>query len=381
MTWSGGFAPVSLQTCLLAGTFGLALAARDRRVRPLLPLAGGATLGVLLALPQMGPTLLAARDSARDPATPNILRALGLTLDHLRTLIWPDLLHWPVPANEATGSPSPSWYALAQLPAQKARAFNYPETAFGIGIPGALLALYGLLDRRPRTLFFAAVTAVAFGLTTATTPWLQIADVGGLSRVGDLRRFLFLVATGLTVLAAFGADRLLTHARVSVVAIGAALVAIASAVHGLELLAVVGDVEAFETLYAERLAGPVTLPDGTIVDVSVEQARAAMRSRPGEAAANLSHELTTFGRALMAAVGVLLACLLTTGARRILLLMALAGIELVLAGHGTRVAVPIDRLLRVPLLLRPVAEASRAADATEQPRPRLLRLEQPGARA
>ncbi|MEY2982828.1 MAG: hypothetical protein RL562_3055 [Planctomycetota bacterium] len=381
VTWSGGFAPVSLQTCLLAGALGAAFAARDRQARPLLPLAAGAGLGVLLALPQMGPTLLAARDSARDPATPEILRALGLSFEHLRTLLWPDLLHWPVPGIGSGGSPSPSWFALEHLPAQKARAFNFPETAFAIGVPGALLALLGALERRPRALFFAGVAAVSFALATATTPWLQVADVAGLSRVGDLRRFLFLTATALTVLAALGADRLLSRERVPLLTLGAAAVAAVSGWNWIELLATVGDLDAFEALYADRMAGPITLPDGTVVDVSPEQARAAMRGRPGEAAANLSHEIVTYGRTLAVALAALLASLFTKGTPRVLVLAACGGMELLFAGSGTRLAIPNERLSKLPLLLRPVAEATRAADAAAQPRPRLFRLEQPGVRA
>lgn len=381
VTWSGGFAPVSLQTCMLAGAFGAALAIRDRRARPLFTLGAGAALGVLLSLPQMGPTLLAARDSARDPATPEILRALGLSFEHLRTLLWPDLLHWPVPSQGSGAAPSPSWFALDHLPAQKARAFNYPETAFGIGIPGALLAAFALFERRRRNLFFAAVTVLSFGLATATTPWLQLADWGGLSRVGDLRRFLFLTATGLTVLSAFGADRVLDQRRAAFVAAASAMVVLASAFPWLELLGAVGDIPAFEALYAEKMAGPVTLPDGTVVEITAEMARAAMESQPFQAAANLRHELVTYGRALAVAVLTLLASLWMRGAGRVLLLGLLAGVELLLAGWGTRVAIPTERLLRLPLLLRPVAEATREAESTGQPRPRLFRLERRGATA
>lgn len=382
ITWSGGFAPVSLQTCMLTAAFGGALAFRDRSARPLLPLACGAALGAVLALPQMGPTLLAARDSARDPATPEILRALGLSFEHLRTLLWPDLLHWPAPTNAfGSAAPSPSWFALEHLPAQKARAFNFPETAFGIGIPGALLALVALLDRRPRNLFFAAVTAASFGLATATTPWIQLAEYGGLARVGDLRRFLFLTATGLTVLAACGADRLLTEGRPRLYLTAAVVTAFACVVPWIELLSVSGDPEAFARLYAERLAGPVTLPDGTIVEVTAEQALTAMQSRPGEAAANLGHELATYGRALAVCAASIVGCVFLRGTRRVLLLALLAGVELLLAGQGTRVAVENERLLRMPLLLRPVAEACREAEELGQPRPRLFRLERPGVTA
>ncbi|MDA0935048.1 MAG: hypothetical protein O3C51_16485, partial [Planctomycetota bacterium] len=244
-TWSGGFAPVSLQTCMLTAAFGVALAVRDRCARPLVPLACGAGLGAVLALPQMGPTLLAARDSARDPATPEILRALGLSFEHLRTLIWPDLLHWPVPQSGiGSAAPSPSWFALDHLPAQKARAFNYPETAFGIGIPGALLALVGLVDRRPRNLFFAVVTIGSFGLATATTPWLELAEAGRLARVGDLRRFLFLTATGLTVLAACGADRLLSARRPVAFLVGGVAAAAMCFVPWITLLGLSGDPDA-----------------------------------------------------------------------------------------------------------------------------------------
>jgi len=381
VTWSGGFAPVSLQTCMLAAALGMAFAVRDRRARPLLPLGAGAALGVLLSLPQMGPTLLAAQDSARDPATPEILRALGLSFEHLRTLLWPDLLHWPAPSQVSGAAPAPSWFALDHLPAQKARAFNYPETAFGIGIPGALLAAWALFDRRPRNLFFAAVTILSFGLATATSPWIELADWGGLSRVGDLRRFLFLTATGLTALAALGAERLLACRRAVFVATTAAIVAVLSAAPWLELLATVDDLPAFEALYAERLAGPVTLPDGTVIEVSTDMARAAMQSRFGEAAANLRHELVTYGRALAVATVTMLAALWASGARRVLLLALVAGVELLLAGWGTRVAVPTERLLRLPLLLRPVAEATLEAEAAGQPRPRMFRLERRGATA
>jgi hypothetical protein len=379
ISWSGGFAPVSLQVSFLAGAFALCRALEVGRVRPLLGLAAGCALGAVLALPQMGPTLLAAQDTSRLPAAAEQLRASGLGLAHLRTLIWPDLLNWPAPPL-ADGGVGPAWAALELLPDAKARGSNYPETAFAVGLPAVLLALLALLVRRDApTWFFAGVAVLGFGLATAATPFLELSALIPGARAGDLRRFLFACSAGLCVLAALGADRLGSGRRGALLAGLALAIAALSAWPFLARLTLAGDPAAFRELYAERLAGPRTLPDGQVVEVSSAMVLRAMETvRPHEAAVNLAMQTWTYGRTLVVALAA--AFLFWRGRPATLLpaLLALTALELIAAGQGTIVPVPTERVLALPSTLEPVRAASAAAEAAGQPRPRLFRLEQPG---
>lgn len=380
ISWSGGFAPVSLQVTLLCGAWALFLAIRERDHRPLWGIAAGLGLGALLALPQMGPTLLASTDSARQPIAPAGLTAAGMSWQHLRTLVWPDLLAWPEQAIH-DGQAWTAWKALELLPADKLwppenlSNFNYPETAFAIGIPGLLLVLVAIARRDALTWFFAGVAVLAFGFATAKSPFLELSAVVPGARVGDLKRFLFLVAVSLCTLAALGADRLVARERPRGVAALAAAIAILCALPFVQHLVVAGDVEAFRQMYAERLAREV---GGR--SVTPEMAMDAMRLRSYEAGDNLAMLLWTFGRSFVVAAAATIVVWWAPARTRILALAALAAVELVAAGAGTIVPVPVERVQRLPATLEPVAYATAEAERASRPRPRLFRLEVSGRR-
>ena len=369
ISWLGGFAPVSLQTCGLVLAFAVLRAVETRSVRPLLGIGLGFALGAIIALPQMGPTLLASTISARLPMLDTDLSANGMTWSHLRTLVFPDLFSWP-DTRMVGGAAGPPWAALDALPMHKAAAFNFPETAFAIGLPGLLAALAAF--RRPRILvvFLGMVALGAFGLATAEGPFLGLAHWIPGARAGDLRRFLYLVAMTLAVLAALGADRMTQGRRDPAAALCALGIAALALWPLLGLLGHNGDLDSFRLAWAQRLAG-----EREGLQVSVEQVLASMGQRPFEAANNYAALLQTFARTAIVALAAAALCWFARGAWRLRGLAALGGLELLVAGLGTLVPVSTERVERLPALLGPVADATRQAERAGQPRPRLHRID------
>jgi hypothetical protein len=379
LSWSAGFAPVSLQLTLLVGGYATWRAVSHRDLRPTLRLGAGFALGALLASPQMGPVLQAAGITARPPASAASLAANGLAAPQLASLVFPDLLQWPA-ARMHGGETGPAWVALECLADRdapdllevdrRARTANWPETAFAIGIPGLLCALLALAQATRRAAFFGAVLVLAIGLAMARTPFLELSGWIPGARAGDLRRFLFLASMAIAVLAALGAELVLRARRAHALGALALLVAAVSAVPLVELLRIDGDLEAFRTLWAKRLAGPRA---GIVVDEAM--VRAAMELRPFEAANNLAAQTATAWRALLVALGAALAAFGLRGGARVRVLAALAALELLHAGAGIVVPVPTERVERVPAILAPLVAETAAATAKEAPRPRFQRLE------
>ncbi|MBK8977577.1 MAG: YfhO family protein [Planctomycetes bacterium] len=366
ISWSGGFAPVSLQTTALVLALALATAATSRRARPLLGIGAGFALGGLVALAQMGPTLLASTLSAREAPTPEQLAAIGLSSRHLASLVWPDLLHWPARAYQA-----PTFAALRELPAfldpAVAGRFNWSETAVSIGLPAALLVPLAALTRaRVAVGVCIAAGALAFGLATAKSPFLELSGVLPGARAGDLRRFLYLASIGLTVAAAAGADVLLRRPAVRV--LPAVLALAGAAVTGALLLRWAlpfATDEQFAADWAARLGERAQLP--------AEIVRAAMDVRPTEIADN--HAMQVWCASRVTIVAVLAALVLVVPlrpARRVHVLLVLTAVELLLAGAGTFVAVPVARVVHPPTTLAPVIDAT--ARAAPGDVPRLVRL-------
>lgn len=367
LSWSGGFAPVSLQTTGLVVLFAAYRAIELRTLRPLPGIFAGLLLGGVLALPQMGPTLLASTLSSRPTMTDAELQANGLTFDHLRTLLFPDLLNWP-DARSVGGATAPPWTALEELDYGRAARFNFPETAFAFGVPGLVLALCAL--RRPARLsrLWFAVAVLAFGLATANQPFLTLAHLIPGARAGDLRRFLYLVAMTLPLLAADGADRTLLLARDRLGAAIALLFAVVAASGLARVLIHGGDPESFRAWFADRLvAAHPEVPRAMVLD--------AMQVRPFETPNNLSALTLTHGRTLLVAVATAALCLFARGGARLRGLAALTAIELCHAGAGTIVAVDTARVERMPRLLGPVVDATHAAEAEHAARPRLQRID------
>ncbi len=374
ISWSGGFAPVSLQTTGLAVLLSLVLAVATRRVLPLVELGLGGALGGVLALAQMVPTLAAAAATSRETASAEALRGYGLSAAHLLSTLWPDLLNWSLRPYHA-----PSFVQLDLLPPmppEQAARFNWPETAFALGLPALALLPVALLptaERRPRLVPTALllVGLVALGIATAASPFLELTAVLPGARAGDLRRFLFLAHVGLLVGAAGGADVLLRSPRTALAtALPIATVALFVSVVllGAWAMPTASDAE-FADAWSQRIAASVGLPG-----IDAAAVRTAMELRATEIADNHAHLLTTFGRGSVAGLALLLVLVTLRGGRRVLALAAVGALELVHAGAGTVVPVAVERVAEAPAVLEPV----RAARSADQPA-RLCRLFAPDA--
>lgn len=368
ITWSGGFAPVSLQCCYLAAAFALWRVVAERRPRALLTIGAGVLLGALLALAQMVPTLLAAMRSARPDFTGEELAAFGLSLHHLKTLVWPDLLHWPAQIEHA-----PSWRALEALPLAAARTFNWPETACALGLVGAIAMPVAVATRATASVFFAISAVLAFGLSTAKSPFLELTAVLPGARAGDLRRFLFAFSMAALVLAAIGVERVASSPRARLVAALAALCAALLSAIGL-LAPLRLDDAAFVRHWAERL-----LPRAAGSGITLDSLSAMLAARPDDVAQNRAHELLTFGRTATVALIAALALWRLRAGRLVVVLAALTALELAQAGRGTIVPVERERVTTPPATLAPALEATRQAQAAGTPRPRFGRLLAPGS--
>lgn len=373
--WLGGFAPVALQSSYLVLAYAVLCAARSRRgcrLRPLRRVGFAFVVGALIACPQMLPVLDAARDTARAVPTTADLRAHAMSWPHLLTLLWPDLLAWAQPAfyDGSIDNVRLPFASLLLLDFHSANTMNWPETAFAVGVGGVALAAAGLAHRvlRPEAWFFAACAVFGLLLATATPPFLELSGAMPGARSGDVRRFLFLPAMALPVLAAFGVDRWLGGASLGAARAGLALLAVLSAVLFVLHL---GDAKVMQHEYARLAVARHPVPG-----VSVEAFEQA--ARPDEAAHNQAHLLATFLRAALAA-GIGFAAL---GMRRrsaavpvVLALVVVA--ELWHVGRGPVVAVAASRVDRPPRILGPALAAT--AEAPLGARPRFQRVEWPPA--
>lgn len=367
--WLGGFAPVALQSAYLVLAFtGLCAfrAARGARLRPLLHVGIAFVLGGLLACPQMLPVLEAARDTARGVPTVDDLRAHALSWPHLLTALWPDLLAWAQPAfyNDSLDDVRIPFAALVLLDLASANTMNWPETAFALGVGGLALVGAGLADqtRRPEALFFAACAALGLLLATGCKPFLELSAWVPGARSGDVRRFLFLPAMALPVLAAFGADRWLAGARLRGTRVLLASILIVSA--GLCAAHCI-DADNVQQTYAELAVARHPVP-GVTVEAFVDAAN------PGEAYHNQAHLLATFLRAaLAAAVAFVVLGMRRRSAATIVGLAVVTSAELVHAGRGPVVAVEAARVDQPPRILGPAL-----ADTTDNGvRPRFQRID------
>ncbi len=375
--WLSGFAPVALQSSYLVLAFALLCAARTprgARRRPLTHLLVAFALGGLIACPQMLPVLAATTDTARGTPTVEALRQAAMSWPHLLTACWPDLLTWAQPAfyNQSLDDARIPFAALTLLDPLSARQMNWPETAFAIGIGGSVLAVAGVAARAQRALavFFAAAAALGLLLATAAWPVLDTIVVLPGVRSGDARRFLFLTAMALPVLAAFGAERWLTGERMRGASFACAAIACLS---GVLFCAHLVDSDRVLDAHA-RMA---TWRHSTnAIQITPEHFKGEVH--PGEAADNRSHLLATFGRAALSAAAVWV--LLRMRRRPALAMVALAGvtmIELTHAGRGPVVAVDAARVDTPPTLLAAALTATKQAAAKAQPRPRFHRVDPP----
>ncbi len=366
LTWLSGFAPVSLQISYLAVAFAAVLATqnpRGQRLGPLLLVAAGLGLGVLLASAQLIPVLFAKAASSRTIAPEALYAHKALSWNHLLALIWPDLLAWPRDHFYGDlGARHHPWAAVVLLPRiWHGAVFNYKETAFAIGIVPLVFAVTTFGRTPPRHAVFFGAAAVA-GLLLALAPpgILQLTAVIPGARAGDLKRFLFLFALAAPVLAALGAQRFLVQGAPRW---GRLLTLVVAAASGL--------------LFLLHLAAPATLQAayGRLAEWVLDLGPGTMDSWafPDEAGVNQEHLLWTFAGTF------LVAGLAWVGLKHphrpwaLLALILLTTVQLASVGQGTIVAVPTARVTRSPKILQPVLESYRQ----DQPRPRLQRLVPP----
>jgi len=362
LTWLSGFAPVSLQVSYLAVAFALLLAFRNpagQRLRPLLLVASAMAVGVLLAAAQLLPVLFASAESSRTVAPAAIYAQKSLELDHLLTLLWPNLLAWP--GDHFYGdfvAQHPPWAAVALLSGTWEGGFNYKETAFAIGTPSLVLALLGC--RRQPGAFFAIAAAIGLLFALAPPGILELTAVVPGARAGDLKRFVFLFSLCAPVLAALGAERFLRHGAATWLQITCAVAAVISGLLFLLHLATPATLTDFYCTWGDRTHAK---PAGTIASLIF----------PGEAEVNRDHLLVTFlGGFLVAGLGFFaLRHRDRTWALLVLILLTVA--QLAAVGYGTIVPVATHRVTQPPRILKPILNSY----LLDQPRPRLQRLVHP----
>lgn len=371
LTWSGGFAPVSLQITYLCCGFAVLLAVARRHARPLVYVCIALALGGSISLAQMGPTLLAAAESAREQPAPELLALLGADVANLASAIWPDLLFWPDP-NHLSGKPSLMallWVdglipvpGLEHLPQP-----NYTEMAFSVGAI-ATVGMAGLWIRGGAAVrergwfvgFFAVAALLGIGLASGATPFLELSAIVPGARSGDLRRFFFVAYVGLAVLATLGVDRVARSERAWPPVVVAAIIAIASA----WLLPFgAGDEAALTDRYAVALADAYSVHQ----PLTPDDVRGVFAD--GEVVENGRRVFVTTLRSLLL---VLLAAIALWRVRRwtVAVLALLAAIELLHAGAGNRLAIPAERVEQPPTILAPLLDAT--GDAARGPRPRVM---------
>ncbi len=381
LSWLSGFAVVSLQVSYLTLGFALLLALRPladaaprrERLRCLLPVGLGLALGGLLSCAHMLPVLLASAVSARDTSyNAAFLAANGLEWDHVLTALWPDLLSWSAdvfyadPQHALRDVTRMPWSQIVLLhdplhPITRGPFQSWVETSFAIGTAPLALALLAFGDRRLRAIaiYFAAAALLAFGFANADQPFLGLARfVPGLA-AADLRRLLFVVAMGLVVLSALGADRLFAAEPASrqrrwpaLLLLGGA--ALTSAVV-LVWLGRHGEEESFVRATAELYVADVDHPIVQSIGGNVDAAIAFVRqnSEPGQWADNHDHLTTTAWRALLASLAAAFVLLAPWRRGCLPVLLAATMLELLHAGWGFGVVVPQSRVVSPPTVVVP----------------------------
>ncbi|MBK8101117.1 MAG: YfhO family protein [Planctomycetes bacterium] len=388
LSWMSGFAVVSLQASYLTVAFAVFLALgnpKGLRRGPLLRVALGLLLGGVFSLPHMGPVLLATADSARSAAVDKVtLAAVGLEVDHLLTLAWPDLLSWaadrfytlPDPERIFAEPTRMPWSQLVllhdPLPGGQT-VYNWVETSFAFGLPALACALLALFERARRELvwFFVGAGVLAFLFAAADEPFLTIGMwLPGLA-AADLRRLLFVCAIAGTIVAAIGADSILSGPRRWPAWWLLGAIAATSAVAAVWLWRCDPETALVDTT-ARLLAADSDHPRVQAAQGSVDAIAHWIRnaSKPGEAANNRAQLLTTALRALVIAGLAFAALSLRAPGRRLQALLLLTAIELVHAGLGPMQTVSAERVTTAPAVVAPVAAAAEANGV----RPRLQRL-------
>ena len=360
LSWLSSFPAVALQSCALVALYGatrlFALPTGSRRPAAL-RMVGGFCLGAILAMAQLLPMTIAGLETSRGDASRDVLltwlRERALQPAHLLQAVWPDLLHWP--REHFLGGIDTvhhSWAALWLIPHLIEKSQNFPESAWSIGIAPLALALLGFAAKpRREALVFGTAAVLGFALALATPVLFEFAAWFRVERLaGDLRRFLFLPAMALPILAALGTDHWLERGAGRLLPSLLAAVTIGS----FALLATqVRSDKDFEEQWAERLA--------PMHGATVQMFHDTLKQFPTEAAENAKRLRMTLLRAgIVAALALILLLGRWPRLAPASLLLLSAG-ELWHCGRGTIVAIEHERL-EAPRLLRPVlAEQSGGA--------------------
>ncbi len=364
LSWLGSFAPVSLQISYLAVAYALYLACknpRGQRLAPLLRVACAMLLGFLLASAQWWPLIMAKEVSSRGDPSMDVLRAQALPFELLSNLVWPSLFFWPDTVTY-DGAQRPSWISLQFISDHIwTTRLNISETACSIGLAPLLLLLGAVRSAIAPYWFFALAAITALLLAMATPYFTEVVTYLPGTRGGDIKRLLFLFSLCAPVLVAIGAQQWLQQGPNKFLKISTALLGILCA--GL-LYWHWQPAADLQDAYAQMLSQ--TWPF-SIQDIQTNW------MKEGEAAANRSHLLTSFGHALA-----ILCCLgvafILSRKNALRLLILVTALDLTLIGSGLIVAIPAERITTPPRILQPLQQAS---DQATGPRPRLQRLIDP----
>lgn len=370
LSWLSGFAPASLLCTWLCFGFYLLLLrdlAPGQRLRVSFKVGGAVGLGFLLAAGQLLPVLLAAQESARTPATLELLRLKSLDSAHLLGLIWPTLLHSAETPMLGDGTlHHPSWPASALL--QRVfigGGFNFPETACYTGL--ACLCLVPAGRGQPWFKSLALVCLLGLAIALALPGVLELTALIPGAHSGDLKRYLLLVGICLPILGALGLQGLLLQGR------RRSAEALTLLVAGLSLVGLLfhlqGEAELLRVWSRAIAAGQDQL--GFVLDPQAVAARFTEQFS-GFATWQRQHLIWVFAAGMVTALGTF-ALLRWPGRHLVWALCLLSGIELLLHGQGTRVAIPRARIDTPPQLLGPVVTAPATAQGFP---PRLYAIQQ-----
>lgn len=230
LSWFAGFSQASILLCyLVAWIAAIHLAHttwRERRLpwRPALRIVLPTTVGILLALPQLLPTLEASHISSRRQGTREELAQAALPTSQLLEYVLPGQLSPEGDIVIEGEGPKPSYLAVWLTPTEhlgdlSASRYNFTETALTIGLAPLAFALSSLLfflrrrtnreafvpppDRRTLS---ALWISAGFGLCAALAVpgifWLAVHLPG--FAVGDLKRLTWLPSLALPLLAGLG---------------------------------------------------------------------------------------------------------------------------------------------------------------------------------
>jgi hypothetical protein len=173
-----------------------------------LHVGAGLALGLLIGMPQFGPSaeLAASPDSTRRTVEPALAATLAMRPASLALAVVPDLYGNPADLAAHTLPHMRQAGVLRRLYG-KPNA-NYVETASTFGLTPLLLALLGLVTRR-RGLALGAALWLTGALLAVDAPWLPaVLHLPALAAF-DPRRFLLLFELGGALLAGLGLARVL----------------------------------------------------------------------------------------------------------------------------------------------------------------------------